>query len=87
MSIKLHTCGVMWLKIDAHPCWKVQKALDERGVDYELVKEPTYPRGRRTNVEEHTGQKMLPVVETADGTWIREESSVLIERINAGEFD
>ncbi len=87
MSIKLHTCGVMWLKIDAHPCWKVQKAMDERGVDYELVKEPTYPRGRRTDVEEHTGQKMLPVIEIADGTWIREESSVLIERINAGEFD
>jgi glutathione S-transferase len=87
MSIKLHTCGVTWLKIDAHPCWKVQKAMDERGVDYELVKEPTYPRGRRTDVEEHTGQKMLPVIEIADGTWIREESSVLIERINAGEFD
>jgi len=33
MAVKLHRCGNMWIKIDAHPCWKVQKALDEKGVD------------------------------------------------------
>ena len=44
MSVKLHTCGVTWLKIDAHPCWTVEKALKERGVDFEAVREPTYPR-------------------------------------------
>lgn len=87
MSVKLHTCGAMWLKASMHPCHNVRQAMDDRGVDYELVKEPTYPRGRRSNVIENTGQNMLPAIETADGTWIREESKVLIERINAGEFD
>lgn len=86
MTIKLHRCGVTWLKIDAHPCWKVEKALQEGGIDYEAVLEPTFPRGRRDDVKEHTGQDRLPVVETADGVWVREESSVLIEQIEAGEF-
>jgi len=87
MAIKLHRCGITWFKLDAHPCWKVEKALQERGVDYEVVKEPTFPRGKRVAVKEHTGQEALPVIETADGTWVREESSVLVEQINAGKFD
>jgi tRNA isopentenyl-2-thiomethyl-A-37 hydroxylase MiaE len=87
MSVKLHTCGVTWLKIDAHPCWTVEKALKERGVEFEAIREPTYPRSRRKAVEEHTDQRLLPVIETADGTWIRDDSSALIERIDAGEFD
>ena len=86
MSIKLHRCGITWLKIDGHPCWKVEKALQERGVDYEVVKEPTFPRGKRKAIAEHTGQNELPVIETADGTWVREESSALVEQINAGKF-
>jgi glutaredoxin len=87
MAIKLHRCGIHWLKIDAHPCWKVEKALRDRGLEYEAVSEPTFPRSRRTAVKENTGQEALPVIETADGTWIREESSVLIEQINSGKFD
>jgi tRNA isopentenyl-2-thiomethyl-A-37 hydroxylase MiaE len=87
MSVKLHTCGVTWLKIDAHPCWTVEKALKERGVEFEAIREPTFPRSRRKAVEEHTDQRLLPVIETADGTWIRDDSRALIERINAGEFD
>ena len=52
-----------------------------------LIREPTFPRSRRKAVEEHTDQRLLPVIETADGTWIRDDSRALIERINAGEFD
>ena len=33
MAVKLHRCSTMWLKIGAHPCWKVQKALDEQGIE------------------------------------------------------
>ena len=51
MSIKLHRCGITWFKLDAHPCWKVEKALQERGVDYEVVFEPTFPRGKRKDVK------------------------------------
>ena len=47
MPVKLHRCPTMWLKIDGHPCWRVQKALDEAGIEYEVVKQPLR-RGRRT---------------------------------------
>jgi hypothetical protein len=30
---------------------------------------------------------MLPVIETADGSWVRDESKVLIEQIEAGKYD
>ena len=46
MAVKLHRCSAMWVKIDAHPCWRVQKALDEQGVEYEVVKGPLRP-GKR----------------------------------------
>ena len=42
MAVKLHRCGTMWVKVDAHPCWRVQKALDEAGIPYEVVKHPAF---------------------------------------------
>jgi len=84
--LKLHRCGLNWLKIDGHPCWKVQKALDEKGVDYEVVSQPTFPRGKREEVKQQTGQSLLPAIELGDGTWIHEDSSELARRICAGEL-
>jgi hypothetical protein len=46
VPVKLHRCSTLWIK-GPHPCWQVQKALDEKGVDYELVRHPAFPRGRR----------------------------------------
>jgi len=86
MSVKLHRCSFMFLKMDGHSCWKVQKALDEAGVDYEVVQEPGFPRGRRKEVIEKTEQPLLPVIETSDGQWIHAESKDLAERVRAGEF-
>ena len=43
MAVKLHRCSLMFFKIDGHPCWKVQKALDEQGIEYEVVKGPLLP--------------------------------------------
>ena len=43
MAVKLHRCPLTWVKLSGHPCWRVQKALDEMGVEYEIVPEP----GRR----------------------------------------
>jgi glutathione S-transferase len=83
MAVKLHRCPLMWLRLDLHPCWRVQKALDESGIDYEVVKEPL-PRGRRTAVEEKTGQRALPAIELEDGRWIREESRDLAARVREG---
>jgi len=85
MAVKLHRCSNLWVKINAHPCWKVQKALNEAGVDYELVKHPNR-RSKRTEYTELTGEKVLPAIELDDGTVIREESSELVERIKSGNL-
>jgi glutathione S-transferase len=83
MAIKLHRCSLMWVKIGAHPCWKVQKALDEQGVDYEVVKEPLR---NRDAVKEISGQTKYPVIEFEDGRTYREESAEMAKRIAAGKL-
>ena len=85
MAVKLHRCSFMFFKADAHPCHRVQKALDEAGVEYEVVKEPAL-RGRRTRVKELSGQEKLPVIEFEDGTAYRAESAEMASRIRAGEL-
>lgn len=85
MAVKLHRCSTMWVKIGAHPCWNVQKALDETGVEYEVVKHPPFPKSRRTEyIELSGGERTLPAIELEDGTVVREESKDLIARIRDG---
>ena len=86
MAVKLHRCPVMWPKTAKHPCCNVQMALDEAGVEYEIVKEPWLQKGRRTAVIEHTGQNRLPAVELEDGTWYREQSADMAKAIRAGKL-
>jgi hypothetical protein len=86
MAIKLHRCGIMWAKLNSHPCWKVQKALDEAGVEYEIVKESWPGRKGRTAVIEGTGQSGLPAIELEDGTWYREQSAEMARAIRGGKF-
>jgi hypothetical protein len=64
----------------------VQKALDEMGVEYEVVKESWPGRKGRTAVIEATGQNGLPAIELADGTWYREQSAEMAKAIRAGKF-
>ncbi|MGN6215923.1 MAG: glutathione S-transferase N-terminal domain-containing protein [Solirubrobacterales bacterium] len=85
MAIKLHRCSSMWVKINAHPCWKVQKALDEEGIEYEVVKGPLR-KGKRDELEQLSGQRAYPVIEFEDGRAYREESSDMAARIRAGEL-
>ena len=73
------------VKIDGHPCWKVQKALDAAGVDYELVKGPVR-RARRTTLEQLSGQRLYPVIEFEDGSTYHEESRQMVARIAAGKL-
>lgn len=85
MAVKLHRCSQEWVKINAHPCWKVQKALDEQGVEYELVKGPV--RGsKRDELERVSGQRKYPVVEFEDGQIYRDESQDMADRIRAGDL-
>ncbi len=85
MAVKLHRCGNLWLKIERHPCWQVQKALDEQGVDYEIVKGPVF-RPKREALEQLSGQRLYPVLELEDGTVYREESKDMAARIRAGNL-
>jgi glutathione S-transferase len=85
MAVKLHRCSVQWLKINAHPCWKVQKALDEQGVEYEVVAGPLRP-GKREDLERVSGQRKYPVIEFEDGRAYREESADMAARVRTGEL-
>lgn len=85
MAVKLHRCSLMFVKIDRHPCWKVQKALDEQGIEYEVVKGPLLP-GRREDLVQLSGQGKYPVIEFEDGSVYREESAEMAERITSGKL-
>ena len=71
MAIKLHTCGNTWIH-GGHPCWK--------------VKHPSFPRGRRDELEKLSGQRKLPVLEFEDGRVLREDSAELVQRISEGRL-
>jgi glutathione S-transferase len=85
MAVKLHRCSVKWAKFGAHPCWKVQKALDEQGVEYEVVPGPLRP-GKRNELEQLSGQRKYPAIEFEDGRVYREESTDMAARISAGKL-
>jgi hypothetical protein len=63
----------------------VQKALDETGIDYELVTGPSRP-SKRTETIQKTGQQLYPWLELEDGTVLREESKELERRIREGRL-
>jgi glutathione S-transferase len=84
MAVKLHRCSATWIK-GPHPCWRVQKALDEAGVPYEVVKHPSF-RGRRDDLAARTGQRKLPAIELGDGRTVREESRDLAARVRNSEL-
>jgi|SRR5829696_8492410 len=85
MAVKLHRCPLMWVKIDGHPCHRVQKALDEQGVDYQVVKGPLRA-GKRDELERMTGQRKFPAIEFEDGSVYRADSDQMAARIRAGEL-
>jgi glutaredoxin len=87
MTVKLHRCSGTWVKLDGHPCWRVQKALDESGVEYELVKASAFKSSSRAETIEKTGQKKFPWIEFEDGSVYREESKDMAETIRSGKLD
>jgi len=84
MAVKLHRCKNLWVK-GPHPCWKVQKALDDAGVQYEVVEEKYF--GSRERTVEQTGQKRFPWIEFEDSSVYREESKDMAQRIAEGKLD
>jgi hypothetical protein len=85
MAVKLHRCKNMWVKFPGHPCWKVQKALDEAGVEYTV--DPLPWPGNRDETERQTGQKKYPWIEFEDGSIYREESKDMAQRIRDGKLN
>jgi glutathione S-transferase len=85
-KVKLHRCPFTFVHNNLDHCWKVQKALDEQKIDYEVIKEPVYPRGRRKDVIRLSGQQMLPVIEFEDGSCYRAESAEMAETISTGRL-
>jgi glutathione S-transferase len=82
-KVKLHRCSWTFLHIDLDACWRVQRALDEQGIEYEVVKHG-FGKGPRPEVVELSGQRLLPVLELPDGEVYREESKDMAVRVRAG---
>jgi glutathione S-transferase len=85
MAVKLHRCPNVWVKVQGHPCWRVQSALDAQGIDYEILKGPLR-RSKRDDIERLSGQRQFPVIQFEDGSVYREESKQMAERIKAGKL-
>jgi glutaredoxin len=68
-------------------CSRVHNALDDQGIDYEVVNEPALPRSRSKTVERISGQRLLPVIEFEDGSVYREESADMAATVRAGQLD
>ena len=86
MPVKLHRCSNVWIKVQGHPCWKVQSALDDAGTEYVVVKGPLF-RSKRADLEKLSGQRHYPVIEFEDGSVYREQSKDMAVTIKAGKLD
>ena len=58
MAVKLYRCSNQWVKVQGHPCWKVESALIETGVEYERVPGPLR-KSKRDALEAGTGQSSI----------------------------
>ncbi len=84
-KVKLHRCSYTFLHVDLDACWKVERALKEQGIDYEVVKHG-FGKGKRPDVVALSGQKLLPVIEYEDGTAYRADSGEMAAKVRAGEL-
>jgi glutathione S-transferase len=84
-AVKLHRCSWTFLHTDLDACWKVQRALEESSIDYEIVKHG-YGKGARPELQRLSGQRWLPVIEFEDGSVYRAESDEMAARARAGEL-
>jgi glutathione S-transferase len=82
-AVKLHRCNYTFIHHKVDACWVVQQALDEQGIEYEIVKEG-WGKGKRPRVEALSGQSKLPVLELPDGEVYRAESKDMAARVRSG---
>ena len=84
MGLRLHRCRFTWVPFDT--CSRVQRALDDAHIPYDVVVHPI-ARWKRDEIVELSGQKYYPVIEFEDGSIYREESSDMAKTIRAGKLD
>ena len=63
-------------------CWRVEKALQEMNIEYDLVPGPS-PR-RSSPTRGRSGAD--PAIEFENGVWYREESREMAKTIRAGKL-
>jgi len=85
-NVTLHRCSWTFLHTDRDACWKVQRPLDDQGIEYDVVKHG-FGKGQRPEIQELSGQRLLPVIQRADGSVFREESDAMAARIRGGELE
>jgi hypothetical protein len=85
LAVRLHRCSVQWSRHRFHPCWAVEKALRDAGIEYERVPGPV-AKGKRDVMVAGTGQRLYPAIEFEDGTWYREESREMVRTIAEGRL-
>ena len=85
--MKLHRCSWLWNTLPGHPCWRVQRALDDAGIPYEIVPHANLDKFGRRELARLSGQKRLPVIEFEDGSVYREQSKAMAATIRAGRLD
>jgi Glutathione S-transferase, N-terminal domain len=85
MGIRLHRCSNLDAREDEHACWRVQSALDELAIEYELAPGPN-AASERGELHRLSGQRYYPVLEFDDGRVYHEEALEMEGRIRAGEL-
>jgi hypothetical protein len=88
VPVKLHRCSAEWVKFGGHPCWRVERALQQAGIEYEIVAGPGMPwqRKQRTELIRLTGQDRFPAIEFEDGSVYRKESKEMVATIESGKL-
>jgi hypothetical protein len=86
MAVKLYRCSTQWVKIKAHPCWKVEKALQDMGIEYERMPGPASKAKRDPAMVQATGQSKYPSIRFEDGSWYREASKDMERTIREGRL-
>jgi glutathione S-transferase len=84
-QVKLHRCSWTFLHTDKDMCWRVERALVDQGIDFEIVKHG-YGKSHREEVEQLSGQKLLPVIQFEDASAYRAETDEMVARIRAGKL-
>lgn len=71
----IHTCPLpfAWCPV----CGKVLKAADRLGVEYERKRTWTFPREKRTEIIELSGQNRVPILVEDDGMVMHESGDIV----------